>query len=179
MKITIFGMAGTGTSSTGKQLARELDFPFVSGGDMARLVAKELGLDLIELEELSKTDKKYDLLRDERLKQFGVENYNCVVEARLGWYAVPDSFKIKLTCSDEVRLHRIAKREQKSFEQVEQETHEREEAIRERFLHYYNMDFDKETEDENFDLVIDTGKHNLEEVVSIIKDNIKINVVGN
>lgn len=165
-------MAGTGTSSTGKKLAAELGFPFVSGGDMGRLTASELGVSLNELEEMSTQDKKYDLLRDEHLKKFGQENYNCVVEARLGWYVVPDSFKVKLTCSDEVRIARIARREQKSVEQVEQETRAREESIRQRFHDYYGMNFNHATRDEVFDLVIDTGTHDLESVISLIRSHI-------
>lgn len=168
MKITIFGMAGTGTSSTGKELAIRLGYPFASGGDMGRLTASELGITINELDELSKTDKKYDLLRDEHLKNFGEEHNKCVVEARLGWFNIPDSFKIKLFCDDETRIGRIMKRENKTFDQVKQETIEREHAIRERFKLYYNMDFDRETEDHHFDLLIDTGKYNLDEVIAII-----------
>ncbi len=172
MKITIFGMAGTGTSSTGKELARDLGYPFASGGDMGRLTASELGITLNELEELSKTDKKYDLLRDEHLKQFGQTHSNCVIEARLGWFNVSDSFKVKLFCNDETRLKRIMAREQKTLEQVHQETIEREKAIRERFKMYYGMDFDKETRDECFDLVIDTSKYTLVEVIELIKQRL-------
>lgn len=172
MKITIFGMAGTGTSSTGRKLAEDLGYPFASGGDMARKVATELNISLNELEELSKVDKKYDLMRDEYLKKFGQEHEDCVVEARLGWYSLPDSFKIKLFCNDETRIRRIISREQKTYEQVEQETVDRENSIKERFHDYYGMDFEKETSDQNFDLVIDTAKNNLEEVLGIIKKKI-------
>lgn len=173
MKITIFGMAGTGTSSTGKELARQLNYPFISGGDIARSTASELGMTVNQIDILSKEDKKYDLLRDERLKKFGEEHPDCVIEARLGWFNVPDSLKIKLFCSDDVRINRIMVRENKSYDQVLSETMEREGAIRERFKNYYNLDFDKETSDSNFDLVIDTGKYNLVEVLSLINTEIK------
>ncbi len=172
MKITIFGLAGTGTSSTGKELAVVLGYPFASGGDMGRLTASELGITLNELEELSKKDKKYDLLRDEHLKQFGQTHSNCVIEARLGWFNVPDSFKVKLICPDEVRLVRIMKRENKSLDQVKEETVSREQAIRERFKNYYNLDFDYETRDEVFDLVIDTSQHPIEEVIVMIRQKV-------
>jgi CMP/dCMP kinase len=169
MKITIFGMAGTGTSSTGKQLALGLGYPFVSGGDIARITASELGMTVNEIDELSKTDKKIDILRDDHMREFSQKHANCVIEARLGWFIVPESFKVKLFCSDEVRLERISKREDKSIEQVRQETEHREDAIRERFFNYYGIDFDKETADDKFDLVIDTGKNSLDQVISMIK----------
>ncbi len=174
MKITIFGMAGTGTSSTGKLLAERLGYPFVSGGDMGRLTAKELGVSLNELEDLSKKDKKYDLLRDEHLKKFGMENEDAVIEARLGWYSVPDSIKIKLTCPDDVRLKRIADRENKDLAQVEAETVHREKAIKERFKEYYNMDFDRDTADDRFDLVLDTSLADLEGIVLGIINFLKV-----
>ena len=172
MKITIFGMAGTGTSSVGKMLAEKLNYPFISGGDIARMTASELNMTVNDIDILSKTDKKYDLLRDERLKKFGKEHLDCVIEARLGWYNVPDSFKIKLTCPDDVRIKRIMNREKKTYEQVWSETIERENAVRERFKAYYNMDFDKETGDSNFDLVIDSSKYGIEQIVEIIKNAI-------
>lgn len=170
MKISIFGMAGTGTSSTGKSLAKDLNYPFISGGDVARMAADKLGITLNAIDELAKTDEKIDIMRDDLLRDFGVTHPNCVIEARLGWFVVPDSFKVKLFCSDEVRYGRIMKREGKSFEQVDEETKHREDAVRERFLKYYGIDFDKETADNRFDLVIDTGEHNLEEVIGIIKE---------
>ncbi|HYC34596.1 MAG TPA: cytidylate kinase family protein, partial [Candidatus Paceibacterota bacterium] len=166
----IFGMAGTGTSSTGKILAKELDYPFISGGDVARMTAQELGITLNEIDELAKTDKKIDVLRDDLLREFGNTHPNCVIEARLGWFVIPDSFKVKLFCSDEVRYGRIMKREGKSLEQVIEETKHREDAIRERFFNHYGIDFDKETGDDRFDLVIDTGLHSLDEVVALIKE---------
>ena len=166
-------MAGTGTSSTGKELAIRLGYPFASGGDMGRLTASELGITINELDELSKTDKKYDLLRDEHLRNFGQTHLDCVIEARLGWFNVPDSFKIKLFCDDETRIGRIMKREGKTYKQVQDETMEREHAIRERFKAYYDMDFDRETEDRHFNLVIDTGKHSLEEVLNTIQSSLK------
>lgn len=165
-------MAGTGTSSTGKKLSDDLGYDFASGGSMAREVAKELDVELNVLEELSKTDSKYDILRDDRLKKFGREHENCVVEARLGWWAVPDSFKIKLVCDDKTRIGRIMVRENKTYEQVLKETIDRENSIRHRFAQYYDMDFDKETEDSKFDLTIDTAKNDLIEVLDIIKKKI-------
>jgi cytidylate kinase len=42
MKITIFGLAGSGTSTIGKLLCEKLGYKFMSSGNIMRSWAKEL-----------------------------------------------------------------------------------------------------------------------------------------
>ncbi len=170
-KITIFGMAGTGKTSAGKAVAEKLGYKFYSAGNFARETAAKFGMTIDELEQLSKTDDKYDRERDKITEEFGKNNDNFVVEARLAWHFIPDSFKIRFICDFNLRTERIALREGKDVEQVRRETRAREDAIYERFANYYNI-----TDLENgnsFDLTINTGDKKLEEVVEEIVAKIK------
>jgi len=56
MKITITGLAGVGTSTTGKLLAQKLGCEFMSGGNIFRSYADELDISLNELETKALTD---------------------------------------------------------------------------------------------------------------------------
>ncbi len=169
MKITIFGLAGTGKSSTGKLLAEKLGFVFLSSGNLFRKMAEEHNMTLQEFEELSNNNSKFDIELDQRIKKFGEENDNFVVESRLAWHFIPDSFKVMLDCPLDVRISRIAEREKKSFDVVRGETSFRENMITTRYKVYYDIDFGNVIKEKNtFDLVIDTEKNNIEEVVSII-----------
>ncbi len=170
-KITISGLAGTGTSSTGKTLASRLGYKFMSNGDFARNQAKDLGITLNELDELSRKESTFDINRDNMIKKFGEENVNFVLDGRLCWYFVPDSFKVKLYCDFDRRVERVARRDRISFDEAKENTIHREEAIAERFEKYYQLgDFEN---DSHFDLVIDTGSTRLEEVIKLIEKNIK------
>lgn len=172
-KITLFGMAGTGKGTIRDLLKQKLGYDkSFSCGDFEREVAKNRGLTLLELDRLAKTDKSIDAEQDKVMAEFGKNNDNFIVEGRLAWYFIPDSFKVALLCSFEGRTQRIAKREHKDITQVEAETHEREKAITERFATYYGItDFQNPA---NFDLSIDTTHMTPEEIadqiILVLKD---------
>lgn len=154
-KVTIFGLAGTGTTTLGKLLAEKLGYQFVSTGNIFRQQAKEHGLSLYEFESLCNTDPAYDLAIDEETKKLGRENDRFVLESRLGWYFVPDSFKVKIICSDEVRLGRVATRDHLSLLEAEEKTFKRETEAEKRYQEFYGLA--ELAPDSAFDLIIDSS----------------------
>jgi len=170
-KITLFGLAGTGTSSTGKTLAKELKYAFLSAGDFCRQQAKELGISIYERGEIARIDPKFDLEVDERTAKFGKENKDFVVEGWLAWHAVPDSIKIKLSCDLDTRVKRVAHRDGVHFEEAKMLTLSREQTNADRYLKYYSIqDF---SADSHFDLVIDTTSNPIPVVIDKIKAYLK------
>ncbi len=168
MKITLFGLAGTGTSSTGKAVADKLGLEFLSTGNMFRAQAKELGLTINELDKLSLTDPVYDKMLDQKIADYGKNNDNFIIESRMAWFFVPDSIKIKLTCDFDTRLARVASRDNVSLDDARHLTLEREDAIFDRYNRYYGVaDCQK---DDNFDVVIDNTNLAFPEVVSQVID---------
>lgn len=166
MKITICGLAGTGTSTLAKKLAEKLNYPHTSSGNIFRQMAKEKNLTLEQLELLSESDPKFDNQLDERIADYGKTHPDCVIDSRLAWYFVPDSLKVKLDCNYHDRINRVAVRDKISFEQAETETVIREKSITDRYLRYYNIkDF---LSDSNFDLAIDTTQVSSDDAVSMI-----------
>lgn len=164
-KITIFGLAGTGTSSAGRALAEKLRYQFVSSGNMFREMAKENGMTLNEFEEATNRDPKFDNELDGRIKEFGQKNDDFVVESRLAWHFIPDSLKVKLVCDFEERIKRVASRDKISFEEAMEHNEFRDKKITERYEKYYGItNFD----DENFDLVIDTTSTPVPDIVEKI-----------
>ncbi|MDP3784772.1 MAG: cytidylate kinase family protein [bacterium] len=168
-KITIFGLAGTGTSSVGRELAKKLGYDFVSTGDIFfRKKAEELGLSLSELHERAKLDSAIDLECDEEMKKFGRERDNFVVESRLAWFFIPDSLKVKLFCDLEVRTKRLAERDKLSFEDAASHIIAREKGDDARYKKYYGIS--DINIDGHFDLVIDSTNAGVEGCVAIILD---------
>lgn len=172
MKITIYGLPGSGTSSVGKSLSNKLNFDFISSGNIFRQTAKNLNLTLEELTEISKQDRKYDIELDKKIKKIGEDNDNIVVESRLAWYFIKDSFKIMFVSDFEKRVQRIALRENISINQAKEKTIFREKAEKLRYKNYYNLaEIDNKN---NFDLIINTTNTTVEEVVNIILEELKI-----
>ena len=168
-KITIFGLAGTGTTSAGKLLAEKLGYKFVSSGNMFREMAKENGIALNEFEEMTNNDPKFDSELDKKIKEFGEKDDNFVVESRLAWYFIPDSIKVKLICDFDERIRRVAARDKIPFEEAREHNKFRDKKIAERYAKYYGiMDFN----DDKFDLVIDTTNTPIPEVVSKIEHQV-------
>src|SRR5581483_623630 len=155
-KITLFGLAGTGTSSVGRALARKLKYQFYSTGNFMRDQADQLGLTIYEFDEMCRKDPNYDLNRDKMIEEFGKKNDNFILDARLGWRFVPDSLKVKLECDFEERVKRVVFRDKMDVEEVKALTIKREESIGDRFWRYYQI---KDSGDSShFDLIIDTTK---------------------
>ena len=173
MKITICGLAGTGTSTLGKQLASEFQYDFCSSGDIFRAKARELEMELNEFEELCRTDERYDKELDHGIADYGRTHENCVVESRLAWYFIPDSFKVKLRCDHCTRVRRVSERDNITTDQAEEQTLAREAAIRDRYNEYYSIEaFD---DDEHFDLVLDSTATPVSELVAMVRTALPLN----
>ncbi len=173
MKITITGLGGTGTSTVGKLLAEILDYKFLSGGDMQRMIAQEMGLTLYEFDEYLKEHSEQDRLVEDRQIAFGKENKDFVLESLLSWYAVPDAFKVLLTCDFDTRIQRVADRENIPFEEAKQKNIARVDTYDDRYGKLYGIT--KIDEEKNFDMVIDTTNILPEEIVGKIVNKLKLN----
>lgn len=173
--ITICGEPGSGKSSTAKLIAKELDYEHFSSGDFMRKMALERGISLEELSTLAENDTSIDLEIDKELRKMG-ENEKIVIDSRLAFHWMPESFKVYLDLAPEIAKNRILNdlqintlRQQSEKSSTAEEIYKkittRLESEKKRYLEMYNLDYTKKN---NFDLVIDTNKNNLEQVVKII-----------
>jgi len=173
--ITICGGLGSGKSSTAKQVAKELGFTHFSSGDFFRQVGVDLGLSVNELNKRAETDLSIDKMTDEKVRAMG-DKSKIVIDSRTAYHWIPESFKVYLDLPPEIAKDRIlnnlkedalrAKSERVSTaEEIYQKIQERFESEQKRYLEFYNINNKDMT---HYDLVVDTNKNNLEEVVNII-----------
>lgn len=170
-KITIFGLSGTGKSTAGKLLSSKLGYQFMSTGNMFRAYAASLGMTLAELEVASEQTDVHDRQLDKNTAEYGNTHNDFVFESRLAWYFIPDSFKVHLTCPFDIRVNRIAQREQKTFEVAKEETMHRETSSFGRYKDYYGLE--DIPNPKNFDLIVDTEHNSPEQVVEIVLEALK------
>jgi cytidylate kinase len=172
--ITIAGLPGTGKSSTAKQVAQALGYEHFSSGDLFRTMAAERGLSVEAMNIAAEKQQALDHEVDELLKQFGKGKNDVVIDSRMAFHWIPDSFKVLLQLDAKIAAERTFAHMQNegrksqagsSVEEIYASTDKRMESERKRYWDLYQVDY---TNKDQFDLVIDTGRYNLDEVVSIV-----------
>jgi CMP/dCMP kinase len=161
MIITITGTPGSGKSTIGKALAKRLGYEFFSTGSFRRQMAKEQGMTLEEYNRLGETDPSTDKIADEYQSKLAKEKDNIIIDGKTAFHFVPESVKIYITASEDVRAKRIfeddtLRRNQQKAKDVEEQkklNKERMEVDIFRYKKYYDLD----TLDlSKFDFVLDT-----------------------
>ncbi|MBO5997803.1 MAG: cytidylate kinase family protein [Alphaproteobacteria bacterium] len=172
--ITITGSLGSGKSSVAKKLSADLDLIYYSTGSAQRQIATQMGITTLELNHLADKDKSIDEKIDGVIKAMNNDGKAYIVDSRLAWHFMPDSFKVKLIVDKKQAAERIFNDTVRSGEskydnvdQVIKAIEERRHSERERFLRVYQVDIENNSA---FDLVIDTTHLSIDEVCQQIKD---------
>lgn len=181
MIITISGLPGSGKSSVGRELAKKLGYEFMSVGDLRGQMAMAKGLTLDELNKLGETEDWTDRQADEKQKKIGRIKDNLVMEGRLSWHFIPNSFKVLLTVDMNTSAERILKNKaDRPDEKTPLNLDEAKALIKERILSderryqkYYGLNY---LDHKNYDLVIDTSRKPITKIVAEILDKVKYKV---
>ena len=173
MKITITGLAGTGKGTLSKKLAKQFNLEVFSIGDIFRKYAEKEGKELSQFEK-EHLNNNFELDKKIDLHQTGVgeKKDNFILESRLGFYFIKDSFKINIICEDDVRFQRISLRESKDISLVKEETKNREESIDFRYKKIYGKTYKELISVTDFDIVINATNIGIEEVYQLALDKI-------
>jgi len=175
--ITINGVPGAGKSSTADLVAKELGFDRFSSGDFMRKIALKRGVTLNKLGVMAERDKSIDEEIDNEVKKLR-EREGTVIDSRLAFHWIPESFKVFLDLPLEISKERILKdfeenklrqaseKQSKDPDEVYEKITKRLESERKRYKELYGI-LDH-TDKKNYDLVIDTNKNNLKQVVDIV-----------
>jgi CMP/dCMP kinase len=175
MKITISGAVGSGKSTISRILAKKLTYTHYSTGEMMRELAKKRNLSIMELSERAETDPTIDEELDQMQTKIGMEQENLIMDSRLGFHFIKDSFKVFLTVDIKEAARRIFK--DKRSEETYKDVKEAEKYLKRRmksenirYKEYYGIDFPKKR---YFNLIIDTTDKTVEDVTEEIIQAIK------
>ena len=171
--ITIAGDIGSGKSAVGKALSAALGFEYFSTGSLQRAIAEKRGMTTLELNAYSESHPEIDREIDEYSAQLGRERQHFILDSRLAWHFIPQSFKIFLSVAPREAARRIlgdSARTSEHYDGLDRAHHdilERRESERRRFRQLYGLDCGDAG---NYDLVVETTGVSFEAVVNVCMD---------
>ena len=170
-KITITGDLGSGKSVVSKLLQAQLGFEIYSTGKVQREIAARYGMSTLELNQYAENHPEIDKEIDSAFAQLNDRPEGLIVDSRLAWFFMPNSFRLYLRVPVEIAAQRIMgdptrKGEQyASLEQAVADISARKQSENRRFLDKYNADC---ADMRNFDCVTDTNGRSPEAVAAEI-----------
>ena len=102
MIITITGKPCSGKGTVSKLFCEKFNFEYICTGDMFRAFAKEFGYNsVLEFQQQYENINDIDKLIDNKTLEIGKTRFseNIVIDSRLAWNFVPDSFKVFIDVS--------------------------------------------------------------------------------
>ena len=170
MIITISGLHGTGKSTIGKLIAENLGIRYYSTGQIFRDLAQEMNMTLEEFTKYVEKNPKIDKKLDNKINEIAQKG-NIIIDSQLSGHLLKSlaNFKILLLCPLEIRVKRMAERDNTNYEKKLKETKLREKSEIERFKSLYGIDL-SDQEDLNiiYDLIINTENLTIKEIVEKI-----------
>jgi len=171
--ISIAGDLGSGKSTIAKQLAETLNYTYFSTGMLFRKLAAERGMDALQLNYLSESDKSIDKYIDDNLRAINNGNdLRYVLDSRMAWYFVPRSFKIYATVKPEIAAQRVlndktrfGEPEASGLQERVQTLLERQNVENRRYKSIYGVDCSNLS---NYDFIVDTSDNSVEELTQQI-----------
>ena len=177
MKKNIISLAGelsSGTGTVSKILMEELKYGVYRNGDYFRKLAKEKEMSITEFNEYVKDHPEIDIQVENSAKEYAQDHDNFIIDARLGWYAVPESFKVYLKVDINVAAERAfnnqdeEKKQTERFNTIEEQKADMQKRYRLENERYYEVYGVRKDDMSNYDLVIDTTKQTPKETADII-----------
>ena len=131
---------------------------------------------MLDTNRAAETDKEIDLLVDQKLRQLGEEEDKLVIDPRLAWHWIPQSFKVYLDLDLNEAAERIINdmsEERRQAEHIPNEPDAYAKMLAERLAseskRYLNLYQQNPYQTENYDLVVDTKANNVEAVIDLIE----------
>lgn len=176
--ITLSGNIAAGKSEIAEVLAELLSMEVYSASQGYRSLARENNMTLVEFNEYTKDRPEYDKCIEEKTKEIANQKENLIIDARLGWYVVPNSFKVSVRSNIDIASKRIQnskflrgkEEDYKTIEEAKTAIKLREASERLRYKKQYNIDID---DDKNYDYIIDSSDISPKELANKIANEYK------
>ena len=171
--ISLAGDLAAGKGTVSKILIKDLDYGIYRNGEYARKLARDMGLDITSFNAYLVDHPEIDLQIEKSASEYAKDHDNFIIDARLGWYAVPESFKVYLRVDIDVAAQRafndLNRKSSESFATVEEQKADMQKRFEMENERYWNLYHVRKEDMSNYDLVVDTTNITPQEVAEIIK----------
>lgn len=174
--ITITGETGSGVSTVTNKLADVLVYRKFSAGSIFRTLARQYDMTVDDLNDFARNNGVVDREIDTLIRRNG-EGSEIVLDARLGYYWIHDSFSVYLKVDPDIAAHRIyedisnGRRYEDgatTINQVIMGIQKQAQSTQERYFRDYGIDVSNIN---MFDLVINSDDKSPDEIVTMIKQS--------
>ena len=157
-KISLAGDLGSGKSTVSKLLVELLGMEYYSTGTICRAVAAKHGMSVVEMNVYMETHPELDREIDDGLVALSDVDKPLLIDSRMAWHFVRDTFRVYLSTEVAVSAARIfgagrAEEQFASVEETEAQIRRRRDSEKKRYLELYGVN-NKDLF--NYDLVLDT-----------------------
>ena len=104
--ITITGDHASGQGTLANNLHKTLEYEIYRNGQYVRNLAKNMGMSIIEFQEYLNNHEELDRQIEKSASEYAKAHDNLIIDAKLGWYAIPESFKVYLKVDIEIAIRR-------------------------------------------------------------------------
>lgn len=157
-KISLAGDLGSGKSTVSRILTDLLGLEYFSTGAIARAIAAERGMTVVELNEYMEKHPEMDREIDDRLVALSDDPRGLIIDSRMAFHFVRDTFRVYFTTDIETSAARIMgdHRAEESFATLEETAmniRRRKASERKRYGDFYGVDC---KDLRNYSLIVDT-----------------------
>jgi cytidylate kinase len=157
--ITLTGDLGSGKSTVSRILCERLGYDYIYTGKIQREIADRYQMTTLELNKYSETHPEIDAEIDSTFKSLK-NSSKLVVDSRMAWFFIPESYKVFMQTDIMVSVERISKDKERknekyvSAEEAARDITARKSSENKRYMELYSADC---SDLSNFNLVVDTS----------------------
>ncbi len=171
IKISITGDLGSGKSTVCKLIMAQHGLKVYSIGSIQRSLAQKYNMSTLDFNKYMETHTEIDEEIDSTLAEIGRREEDMILDSRMAWHFVPQSFKVYLTVDINVAAERICSADRgsveaySSVEEARSQILQRKSSENYRYMSKYKVDC---SDMNNYDLVVDTTNRTPQEIADII-----------
>ncbi|MCX8074770.1 MAG: (d)CMP kinase [Clostridia bacterium] len=170
--ITITGDLASGKSTITHIIKDRLNYSIYQNGEYFRKLAAQYNMNVLEFGFYVKDHPQIDEQIELSAKNYAEENDNIVIDAKLGFYSVPNSFKVYVTVDTDEAARRVFADEKRGCVECYTSVQNAKQGIIKRYNHenerWFNLYGVKKNDMTNYDFVIDSTNSTPQEVADKI-----------
>ena len=176
LKISITGDLGSGKSTVCKLIMEQYGLKVYSIGSIQRSLAQKYNMSIYNFNKYMETHTEIDEEIDNELTEIGRRDEDMLLDSRMAWHFVPQSFKVYLAVDIDTAAQRICAADRgdvesyTSLEDARTKILQRKASENYRYLSKYMVDC---SDMKNYDIVIDTTFRTPQEIAGIIMEAVK------